>query len=83
MIVELGHFATIVAFVMAVGLAAAGYASATNAAWRSAAGTLATGQLALLIVGFAALVQAFVASDFSVAYVAENSNTLLPLVLPG
>ena len=78
MIVELGHFATIVAFAMAIGLAAAGYASATNAAWRSAAGTLATGQLALLIVGFGALVQAFLASDFSVAYVAENSNTHLP-----
>ena len=78
MIVELGHFATILALAAAVGLAAAGYASATNAAWRRAAGTLAGGQFVLLLGGLGVLVHAFVVSDFSVAYVAENSNTRLP-----
>ena len=78
MIVELGHFAAILAFAMAIGLAAAGYASATNPAWRSAAATLAGGQLILLLAGLGALVHAFLVSDFSVAYVAENSNTRLP-----
>ena len=78
MIVELGHFAAILAFAMAIGLAAAGYASATNPAWRGAAATLAGGQLILLLAGLGALVHAFLVSDFSVAYVAENSNTRLP-----
>ncbi len=78
MIVELGHFAAILAFAMAVGLAAAGYASATNPVWRSAAATLAGGQFLLLLAAFGALVHAFLVSDFSVAYVAENSNTRLP-----
>ena len=78
MIVELGHFATILALAMAVGLAAMGYASAANPAWRAGAGTLATGQLVLLLLGFGVLVHAFLVSDFSVAYVAENSNTRLP-----
>ena len=78
MIVELGHFATILALMAAVGLAAAGYASAANPAWRSAAATLAGGQLVLLVAGFGVLVHAFLVSDFSVAYVAENSNTRLP-----
>ena len=78
MIVELGHFAAILAFAMAIGLAAAGYASATNPAWRGAAATLAGGQFLLLLAGLGALVHAFLVSDFSVAYVAENSNTRLP-----
>ncbi len=78
MIVELGHFATILALAAAVGLAAAGYASATNVAWRRAAGTLAGGQFVLLLGGLGVLVHAFAVSDFSVAYVAENSNTRLP-----
>ena len=78
MIVELGHFATILALAMAVGLAVAGYASATNPVWRSAAATLAGGHFLFLLAGLGALVHAFLVSDFSVAYVAENSNTRLP-----
>ena len=36
------------------------------------------GQWAFSLLAFAALVYAFVADDFSVAYVANQSNTLLP-----
>ena len=78
MIVELGHFATIAALVMAAALAGVGYRSAVDAAWRRTAETLAVAQFGAVALGFAALVHAFVASDFSVQYVAENSNTALP-----
>ncbi len=78
MIVELGHFATIAALIMAFGLAVVGYLSTARAAWRSTATTLATAQLMAVGVGFAALLYAFLDNDFSVAYVAHNSNTALP-----
>ena len=78
MIVELGHFATVVAFVMALALAGIGYWTAWDGAWRRTAETLACAQFGAIALGFAALVYAFVDSDFSVLYVAENSNTALP-----
>ena len=78
MIVEIGHFAVVAALVAALALGVVGHVSAVHGAWRSLAATLASCQLALLAVGFAVLVRAFVVSDFSVAYVAENSNSLLP-----
>ena len=78
MIVELGHFATIVALVMAAALAGAGYRSAVDSAWRRLVETLAVAQFATVGLGFAALVYAFVTSDFSVQYVAENSNMRCP-----
>ena len=78
MIVELGHFATIVALVLALALAVAGQLSAVDAGWRNAVATLAAGQLLLVSLGFLALLYAFIVNDFSVAYVARNSNTALP-----
>ena len=78
MIVELGHFATIVALVVAVALAAVGYLSALDATWRRTVDTLACAQFVAIALGFAALLYAFVSNDFSVLYVAENSNTALP-----
>ena len=78
MIVELGHFAAILAFSMAVLLGAVGFASAAHSALRGLARALALGQLAFLCLSFAALVFAFLDSDFSVAYVARNSNSALP-----
>ena len=78
MIVELGHFATIVALCMALALAAVGQISAVRGGWRSATSRLASGQLLFLALGFGALVYAFLVNDFSVAYVARNSNTALP-----
>ncbi len=78
MIVEIGHFAVVAALLVALALGVVGYISAVNGAWRGLVGTLASCQFVLLAFGFAVLVQAFLASDFSVAYVAENSNSLLP-----
>ena len=78
MIVEIGHFAAILALLMAAGLAGAGFLAAANPAWRGLTQALALGQLALVALSFAVLVAAFVGNDFSVAYVAQNSNSALP-----
>ena len=43
-----------------------------------AAASAAWGQLVFVALGFAALTYAFLVDDFSVAYVAHNSNALLP-----
>ena len=78
MIVELGHLATIVALALALALAVAGQLSAVRPAWRNAVSTLALGQFLFIGLGFLALLHAFLGNDFSVAYVARNSNTALP-----
>ena len=49
-------------------------------AWMTAATPLAFAQFLFLIFSFVALVSAFVANDFSLSYVANNSNTLLPTI---
>ena len=80
MIPELGHLALILALLLA--LAQAGFPLAGsltgNRPWMAMARPLAYGQLVFVAIAFAALVQAFIASDFSVLYVAQNSNSLLP-----
>lgn len=49
-------------------------------AWMTAAGGLAAAQFAMAAIAFAALATLFLQNDFSVAYVATNSNTLLPTI---
>jgi cytochrome c-type biogenesis protein CcmF len=50
-----------------------------RATWMAVARPAAYAQLALLLCAFGVLTAAFVTQDFSVRYVAENSNSLLPL----
>lgn len=50
------------------------------AAWMQVARPAALAQLLLVAGAFGVLTAAFVQQDFSVRYVAENSNTLLPMV---
>ncbi len=78
MIVELGHFAAIAALVLALALGGVGFLSVRDAAWRSAVESLAMVQFAAVAAAFAVLVYAFLSNDFSVGYVARNSNTALP-----
>jgi cytochrome c-type biogenesis protein CcmF len=82
MIPELGHLALILALGLA-GLQAvlplAG-AHAGQPRWIALARPLATGQWLFTTLAFAALVQAFVRNDFSVSYVGEHANSLLPLL---
>jgi cytochrome c-type biogenesis protein CcmF len=51
-----------------------------RAGWMDVAVPAAWAQLAMVGVAYAALTWAFVQQDFSVRYVADNSNSLLPLV---
>jgi len=48
--------------------------------WMVMARPLVWGQFTFLALAFACLLQAFLSDDFSVAYVAQNSNTLMPTV---
>ena len=53
-------------------------ASTKRKNWVENSGSLAVLQLAALVVAFALLVHAFLVDDYSVVYVATNSNALLP-----
>jgi cytochrome c-type biogenesis protein CcmF len=81
MIPELGHFALVLALLLAVlqGTLPIVGAARRHAAWMALARPAARGQLLFVVIAFACLSYAFVTHDFSVAYVASNSNTSLPL----
>ena len=81
MIPELGHYALILALGIALIQATLPLAGASlqNQTWMSLARPAAIGQFVFVAMAFLALMTAFVTNDFSVAYVAQNSNTHLPL----
>ena len=81
MIAEVGHFALILALCMAVILSIFPIAGAAthNTRWMAVAKPAARGQFLFLLISYICLTYAFIANDFSVAYVAKNSNSLLPL----
>jgi cytochrome c-type biogenesis protein CcmF len=81
MIPEIGHFALILALVMAIAQAAFPLAGALARvpAWSRVVVPAARAQFAFNLLAFGCLTWAFVAQDFSVAYVARNSNSLLPI----
>jgi len=77
---ELGHVALIIALCFALAQAAVpmvGSFSGHNS-WMRLGHSLALGQFVFIALSFACLANAFLQDDFSVAYVANNSNTLLP-----
>src|SRR5690606_16704396 len=78
-IVELGHYTFVLAFVLAVAQCAVGFV-AWRAGGRAASFVQNAAILQFLLVGlaFAALTQAFVVSDFSVRLVFEHSHSLQP-----
>ena len=80
MIPELGHFALILAFLVTIaqGVIPLMGAQRGNTQWIAFARPAAQTQFLLVAVAFGCLVQAFMANDFSVAYVAHHSNTKLP-----
>ncbi|NLA68758.1 MAG: heme lyase CcmF/NrfE family subunit [Gammaproteobacteria bacterium] len=82
MLPELGQAALALALVLAVLQGFAGLAGAARGREDLAAVTrpAALAQLALVLAAYVILTLAFVLQDFSVRYVADNSNTLLPLV---
>jgi cytochrome c-type biogenesis protein CcmF len=82
MIVELGHFALVLAFAVALVQAVVPLVGAQRGwdGWMRAAIPMANAQFLLVSLSFAALTYAFVVSDFSVALVVANSHTAKPLV---
>ena len=80
MIAEYGHLALIIALCLSIVQAIvpmvgsfAGYRT-----WMRLGHSLAIGQLVFVAISFACLTTAFLQDDFSLQYVANNSNTLLP-----
>lgn len=80
MIPELGHVALILALCLAIVQATVPLIGAWlgDRQWMGLAQPAAWGQFAMLAFSFACLTWAFMADDFSVAYVANNSNSALP-----
>ena len=80
MIPELGHLALILALCLAVVQATLPMIGAWRGdpQWMGLARPAAWGQFAFLLFSFLCLTQAFLVDDFSVAYVASNSNSALP-----
>ena len=80
MIPELGHFALILALVLAGAQTFFGIFGAArgDARWQAVVRPAVAGQFVLVSTAIGALVHAFVTFDFSVLYVASNSNSALP-----
>src|ERR1700736_4449808 len=78
---ELGVFALILAFCLSLSQAFFGLIGAWKAkpVWMAVARPAVTGQFVFVVMAFACLVYSFVKNDFSVMYVARNSNSQLPL----
>ena len=80
LITELGYFALLAAFVLAilqVVLPTVGIVR-HQVAWQRLAPSLAWAQFAAMLVSFLSLMAGFYYNDFSLVYVAQHSNTLLP-----
>ena len=82
MIAEIGHFALVLALLLAlaqgtVPLIGAGRGDAN---WMAISGPTALAQLLFVGIAFAALTHAYIVSDFSLVNVADNSHTAKPLL---
>jgi cytochrome c-type biogenesis protein CcmF len=82
MIVELGHFALILAFAVAIiqSVVPLWGAYSRDGRMMALAGPTAVLQFGLIAVAFAALTYAFVTSDFSLLLVVSNSHTAKPML---
>ncbi len=79
---ELGQLALILALAMAIVQCVVPLAGAArgNPDWMSLARPTAIGQFMFVATAFACLTMSFVNNDFSVLYVAQHSNSALPLI---
>jgi cytochrome c-type biogenesis protein CcmF len=80
MVIELGLFALIIAVLLAAAQAWFGLVGAHfgNRRWMAATRTAVVGQWVFVLLSFLVLAWAFYKNDFSVLYVASNSNSELP-----
>jgi cytochrome c-type biogenesis protein CcmF len=81
MLPELGHYALILALLFAAMQAVVPLlgASTGKVQWMHMSRPLSWGQFTFLLISFVMLAISFVQDDFSVAYIAENSNSYLPV----
>jgi cytochrome c-type biogenesis protein CcmF len=81
MIPELGHFALILALLLALAQGTLPIIGAHKgvAEWMALARPAAQAQFVFVLFAWGCLAASFVADDFSVVNVAQNSNTLLPV----
>jgi len=81
MIVEVGHFALILAAFVALLQGVLPLAGTLNGhqRWQALARPTAIVQFLLIAISYAVLTNAAVTDDFSVKYIAEHSNSLLPV----
>jgi len=82
MIAEIGHFALVLALMLALVQAVVPLVGARrrDRGLMGVAGSTALAQFAFVVIAFAALMACYVQSDFSVANVAENSHSAMPLI---
>ena len=82
MIPELGQVALVIALALALiqGVLPLAGAARGDAAWIVLARPAAQGQFLFVAIAFGCLMQSFIGNDFSVLYVASNSNSALPLI---
>ena len=82
MLAELGHYALVLALCVALVQATLPLLGAArgHAGWMAVAGPAALAQLGLIGLAFAALMHAYIVSDFSVLNVAQNSHSTKPLL---
>jgi len=80
MVVELGHLSLVIALAIAGLIAVFGLGGAHwhRSRLMTATATLSAGQMVFIALAYGVLTHAFLTDDFSVAYVANNSNSLLP-----
>ncbi len=81
MIPELGQFALVLALILALAQGTLPLMGAARGvtSWMNLARPAAQGQFVFIAIAFGCLTYSFVNNDFSVLYVASNSNTGLPL----
>src|SRR5476651_2741779 len=82
MIAEIGHFALVLALMLALVQAVVPLVGARrrDRGLMGVAGSTALAQFGFVVIAFAALMACYVQSDFSVANVAENSHSAMPLI---
>ncbi|WP_276208817.1 heme lyase CcmF/NrfE family subunit [Halomonas faecis] len=80
MIPEIGHFALVIAMLMAAVQAVMPLAGAAlrRPLWMAYARPMAAGQLLFVVVAYLCLTASYLFDDFTVANVANNSNSMLP-----
>ena len=81
MIPEIGQLALALALCLALAQSSLGLVGAArgDGLWMAAVRPAAQGQFVFVAIAFGCLTYAFVANDFTVAYVASNSNSALPV----